>query len=395
MKNIPKLISNLNSQNIFRDLYQMGFTQDDIKQQIIEFLTPYFTNADNLKKYAINFLVPDFINLIKVKNKYPGIEDDIQLVLKTYKIALSENRSLLFENLKLLMPDLIETGNKYWTFLNLENDKSNLEIYEFVKESLDDISNLIEGLLKFSFIEQVIVNRIIRRKPFNIEAVKTTKLGVLINELIQVSPYPYLFTTTPDSIKYSDWRNISAHQSYTILEDKIICTYGTGSNIFSIIMTRNELFERVRQIARTLEVFNLAHKFFGFDNMESLQIAKEVESPKSLGRDEMWLLFFTTGLNSQGFEIVSFDFKRDGNALMIIRDNTGQDPKARGIHSSQFIMPIWIFTRSKNITIEYRLKNDKLFLRSSSNSLICEPIEKGDKNISYLAKNVDFEIINI
>jgi hypothetical protein len=394
MNNRDKLIKTLNSQNIFKDLYEMGFTQSDIKKQIIEVLSPYFRNENNLKKNAINFLVADFINLIKVKDKYGDIDKEVKLILETYYNAENTDKILLFDSLKILIPDTIEAGNKFWSFLNLEKDKSELEIYEFVKASLDDISNIIEGLMKYHIIELVVLNRIIKRKSFEISKIKETKLGILLDELINIPPLAVLFKTKPDNLKFTDWRNISAHQDYKIESDQITFYYGIGANRKEISMIKEELFEKVKQIMRTMEILNLAHKFYSFDNINSLIIKHDETAPINVGRDEIWLLMFTTALNSLGFEIADFNYEKNKEAILVLRDITEQDKTKRGIHSSQFSMPIWMGTQAKEITIEYRLKNDSLYLTSKVSGQICKSVAKGEKPISYLAENMDFKINN-
>jgi hypothetical protein len=144
---------------------------------------------------------------------------------------------------------------------------------------------------------------------------------------------------------------------------------------------------------RTLEVLNLAHKFFGFDNSGDIALKTDEHAGGSEGRDEIWLLFFVTGLNSLGFDVIEFQFEKDADATLVVKDLTEKDPKQRALHSSQFIYPVWLFTGSKNITVEYRLKSDKRYMVSRSTAEICMPISKGQQGIEYLANNVMFEFV--
>ena len=205
----------------------------------------------------------------------------------------------------------------------------------------------------------------------------------MLEELIQHSPYPYLFKTKPDGLKYSVWRNISAHHSYTIDGESIICRYNTKSGIESLNLTRRDLISNVQQIVKTLEVLNLAHKFFGFDNFDGFTFASQDRDSVPPGRNEIWLLFFITGINSLGYSVLKFHFEQNGNAVMVVRDLTQENATERVIHSSQFIFPIWLWTKSRNISVDYILKNGKLYLRSSSTSDVCESIHNGDHGINY------------
>ena len=228
MKNKDKLINFLSSNNPFRNFYEEGSTTDEIKNRIVDTLQPFFNSRRNLEENAINLLVPDYINLTRLRRQYSGIDGDIKLLLSTYSDAKSVDSALLYETISELMPEIIETGNKFWTFVHLERDKSELEFYEFVKESFENIGDIIEGIMKAQIIENVAVNRITRRKTFDIAKIKSTKFGVLLDELIQHSNYPHLFKTQPDEIKFSDWRNISAHKSYQIRTDLVLCHYGVA-----------------------------------------------------------------------------------------------------------------------------------------------------------------------
>ena len=393
MKNTDKLVEFLRSNNAFKQLYNKGVTPDEIKDRIVSTLQPFFYNRNNLEKNAINMIVPDFINLNRLRGKYSGIDEDIKIVLSTYYDAISINSDLLHETIFELMPELIETGNKFWTFVHLERDKSKLEIFEFVKESFENIGDIIEGIMKIQIIENIAVNRILRKKPFDISKIKSTKLGILLEELIQTSNYPHLFKTQPDEIKFSDWRNIAAHKSYKIQSDLVLCRYGVSPNEKLITLSRPELFDRVNQIVRSLEVLNLSHKFFGFDNIDKFRPRQNTNHIEPSGRDEMWLLFFLSGICSQGFEVLKFDYEPNGKALMIVKDLTEQDPKMRGVHTSQFIYPIWLRTCAKDISIVYKLRNGNLYLRSSSNNKVCEEIYKELKPFEHLAEKVNFELV--
>ena len=393
MNNINKLIDTLRSRNIFAEYYMSGGSPEGIKDRIVDTLRPFFKNLDSLEKHAIDFLVPDYVNFNRIQTKYPGIERDIQLVLDTYAAALLKDSEKLHDAIKQLIPDIIETGNRFWTFVNLEKDKLLLELYEFAKESFDNLNDVIEGLMKALLIENVIVNRILRRKDFNIQTLKLQKLGVLVDELIAHSPYAHLFSTQPERIKLSEWRNIAAHQSYKIVGNTIVCQYGPPKSPKHLSLLRTDLYDRVHQIVRTLEVLNSSHKFFGFDNSENLTLESHGHEGDSPGRDEIWLLFFVTGLNSLGFDVLQFEFKKHGDALLVVRDMTEGDPKRRSIHSSQFIYPIWLFTDSTRITVEYRLRNDDPYMKSSSTSDVCQSISNGHHDIEYLAEKVEFQVI--
>lgn len=396
MNNKDRLINDLLESHIFRDLYEKGGTPDSIKKEIINTLNPFFRNNYNLENNAINFLTSDYINLLRVRKKYQNIDEDLLLVLSTYYEAMLVNEKLLYEIVSESILDQAEAGNNYWTFIHFERDKQDLELYEFAKESFTNIEDIVEGVLKYLLITDLAINRLLKGENPNHEKINNTRLGRIIEELILLSKYSHLFKTFPDELKISDWRNIAAHKSYYIENDKVVCSYGVSHCVKSFRLSRDELFDKVNQVFRTLDVLNLAKKFFVYDNYDKIEplfrSEKNLIKHNVTRRDEIWLLFFISSIYSQGFEVLRFDYEPNGKALMVLRDFTELNPEIRSCHSSQFVYPIYCLTLANEITVEYRLKNDKLFVRSSSTKNICERIAKGHEPLAYLAEELKFEI---
>lgn len=216
LKKFKRILIGLKNKSPLPLLFENGYSPESIKKEIIETFSTYFENKNILDEIAIKYLVPDWINIMRISIIYPNIERDLLLVLSNYKSAKRINKDRTIEILASLSPKHIEAGNKFWSFLNLEVDKKELELEEFTQTSLKDISDIIEGISKTLYLEQLMINRVLRNKTFDIQKVIELKLGNVIDELINNSNYPNLFKTVPDNIKFSDWRNISAHHNYSI-----------------------------------------------------------------------------------------------------------------------------------------------------------------------------------
>jgi hypothetical protein len=392
LKRFDKILEGLKYKSPLPLLYEHGYTPETIKKEILSDFTPYFTNLDSLKKYAINYMVSDWINFLRISTVYPNIKDDIKLVVDSYNYSKLKNHTETIRVLAELMPLHLESGNKFWSFVNLEVPKSNLELDEFVQTSMKDISGIIEGISKVLYIEQVLIYKIIKGKSFDIFKVVENKLGNLIEELIANSNYPQLFMTEPDKIKLSDWRNIASHHTYSISKGIINCKYGERDKKKAISINREELFDRVHQCMKTTEVLSMAHKFFDFDNMD--EIRKVVKPDDKEARDEMGFLILSSGIMSQGFEIVDIIYKDQGEAMMEVQDLTNGDPIKRGVHSSQFLVSLWVFTEKPNLIVRYKTQDGKLFMISKCDGETCELISSEQKEFSYLAEKVEFETIN-
>lgn len=390
MKIFQKILDALSDKSPIPLLLASGYTPSMIKSEIIETFEPYFKNHANLEEYAIKFLVPDWINYLRLAIKYPGIENDIRIVLSSYEEAKARSYEHTMYVLSKMMPYHLESGNKYWSFLNLEVDKSELELYEFAQTSMKDISNIIEGISKSIYVENVLINKIKRGKPIDIEKTISSKVGSLIQDLIDNSGYSSLFVVPTENLKLSEWRNIGAHHTYAIVENSIRCESGEGTRKSTFEIGRTELYERINYCMRTTEVLNMVHKIFGFDNLPD--ISRRVDKKGINARPELQFLMFSSALQSQGFEIQNINYNLEKASLELL-DLTKDDPINRGIHSSQLLNQLWLFTNSKSLEIKYFKNDGKLYLTSSISCEIFEQIESDDtKGISFFAENVNFNL---
>jgi hypothetical protein len=392
MKKFEKILTDLKEKSPLNYLYDNCYTPDTVKQEIVTTLKPFFSNIDNLNEYAIKFLVSDWIEFLKLKAFHNDAEGFITEIVSHYNKAKSRNPAVVFTTINSLMPLQVDAGNKFWSFLKLELDKSTLAFEEFAQTSMKDISDLVEGLMKVLLYENLAIDRVNRNKVIDIEKIQLLDLGVIVEELATNSPFGPLFKIQPENLKVSDWRNIAAHHNHKLLGDnKILCEYGPKENRKNITVTRDELFDRVSKIYYSLQLLNISHKFFSFDNLKDIvNIQPPVEDKN--GRDEIGFLMFASSVNSQGFEIESIDFKDGGDALMVIKDLTDGNPTSRGIHASQLVYPLWFIAESNTSTIEYKTKVGETYLKATTTKEVCEKIKSGDKTLEYLAEHVKFEI---
>ncbi len=390
MKRFRKILEGLKYKSPIPVLLENGYTPASIKAEIIDTFKPFFRNYENLERFAIDYLVSDWINFLRLTINYPGIVKDIEVVLKAYNQAKDKDYKQTLDILAKMIPLHLEAGNKYWSFLKLEVNKKDLDIYEFVQTSMKDISDIIEGLSKSVYIENVLINKIRRGKSLDIEKTLNNKLGNLINDLVTNSEYSSIFIVPSENQTISNWRNIAAHHTYSVIDNLIHCESGEGDNKTVFSLERDELFKRVNYCMRTTEILNMAHKIFGFDNL--LDISLRLDKDKSHPRPEIGFLMFSSALMSQGFEILNIDYNHE-KAVLDLFDMTKNNPRDRGIHSSQLLNQLWLLTNSKYLEIRYFTNGKDLFLTSSINSEIFEQMANDDKkDIHYFAENVTFKL---
>jgi hypothetical protein len=136
LKKFKRILIGLKDKSPLPLLFENGYTPESIKKEIIETFSTYFENKTILDEIAVKYLVPDWINLMRISIIYPNIERDLLLVLNNYKSAQKTNKQITIEILASLSPMHIEAVNKFWSFLNLEIDKKELELDEFAQTHL-------------------------------------------------------------------------------------------------------------------------------------------------------------------------------------------------------------------------------------------------------------------
>jgi len=368
MKKYEKVIAYIKEESPLLKMIESGLKPEEVKEAVIESLEPYFDNKDILEQLAIEALVPESLNLLKLQ-KDNWFFRIFEKCLATYRSAKSKDPQSCLESCALWQPQILQSLSKYWSVLYLEVNKSNLEIEEFLHECLRNIGDIIEGLTKpylKALLHQIRIANGIKTVLGDIDSLD---LGTIVSKLSQKSGYGDLFMPPPWNITLNQWRNIAYHNTAKIENSEIICWYGKTPNIKEIQLSRSELLQVVHTAFDVYGTIRLAHTLFFVDNLKEINRF----SPPVEVRDEAEFLNFATSLASQGFEIVEFKKNADETRL-VVKDVSNLNPDQRRFHASQFLFPLWLFTKSKQVTVEYRGKDNAPNLLISVNSSICEKI---------------------
>jgi len=348
MKKYERIISNIKEESPLLKMIESGLKPEEVKEAVIESLEPYFDNKGILEQFAIEALVPESINLLKLqKNKW--LFRMFEKCLSIYRLAKSKDSQSCYESCELWQPQIFQSLSEYWSVLYLEVDKNNLEIEEFLHECLRNIGNIIEGLTKpylKALLHQI---RIANGIKTVLGDINSLDLGTIVNELIQKSGYADLFMPPPWNITLNQWRNIAYHHTAKIENNEIICWYGRTPNIKEIRLSRSKLLQVVQTTFDVYRAIRLAHTLFFMDNLKEINRF----SPPVEVRDKAEFLNFAAGL---------------------VKDVSNLNPKQRRFHASQFLFPLWLLTKSKQMIVEYREKDNTPNLLVSVNSIICEKI---------------------
>lgn len=387
-----KIITEINQKSGLIELFENGFTPDQVRELIIDSFRPFFENQDDFEEIVMFYMISDWVNLKKF-NKDQWFLKSLKDSLTLYQNAKRINKQACFEITFRLKNEHIENGNRFWTSIYLEREKENLNLPELVRILMDDLGNLVEGLCKVFLIEYLAMGRIVRGKNHRIDDIKSLNLGAIVNELTHCIKNKDLFIIPPFKLKLSDWRNIAYHHNYRVIKKEIVCSFGPKHNRQELVLNENDLLQVVMNIAKTLEILNLTHKIFLFDNMKEVISNSESSRVYDNGRDEIWFLQFATGITAQGFEIVEFNYN-DNKSKLALRELTKLDIKQRSAYVTLFLYNIWSFTLSSEVIVEYRLPNNDLYLSAFTTDGICNEIGQGQRDMGYLVENMEVKLYN-
>lgn len=374
----------LNNSDLQQIIGKQNF-QDDI----ITTFEDFFNNRDKLVTYSNDYLIQDYINYKR---------NDLHL----HKNALMEVHSLLnsakavsaektFCALALFQITLVEMGNKHWSMVKLQNDFDSLEPYEYVTECFRLIEYTSENLLKYFFSLMVYLIRVIKGESPNLEDVKKTKFGILLDEIQLSNRLNTVLSILNSNVSISQWRNISCHKSYQYTNGQISCQYGAKLQHSTTVNTKEELLLIGKSIYKISQVLLLPTKLFLYDNIEHIrnkmdQLTLDVAN----FRDEDWELIFVTELLANGLIVIDIN---NGEKLSI----TVQDTQCGNINDRIIGIPIaaykaWVLTGKNEIEIVYVKSNGKPYTAISLTADVCEKVSTYEKDFSYLAEKMDIKM---
>lgn len=382
MKRYERIMSTIKEESGLLEMIQLGARPEEVKQGVIESLEPYFENRHVVVKLAVDRLVPESISLARLQ-KQPWFFQMFEECLATYRNAKRRDAQGSFQCRAAWQTSILQSVSKYWSVLHLEEDKSTLEPEEFLHECLSNIGDIIEGITKpylKALLHQITVTEGVATATDYIDSLS---LGKIVGELTCKSGYPELFMPPPWGIRLNQWRNIAHHSTARIDGAHFVCWYGRTPNVKTICLSRNDLLKVVHSVFCVFKTLKLADTIYFIDN------AKEIGRllPQDEMRVESKFMNLAAGLASQGFVVV--EHTSDANeAKLIVRDVSRLNPNERRLHASQFLFPLWVLTRSRQVMVEYREKDDTPNLRVSADSATCQRIYDGEVDPMTLAETM-------
>ncbi|MDD3304505.1 MAG: hypothetical protein PHT75_00005 [Bacilli bacterium] len=386
VKIYKEIIKELNNRGI-KQFVQNEESFRETYDNIISVFAPFFTNTNNLKHFSFDFLIHDYIqyNILY----YPNIKDDIIKVISIYNNAKSINSVTTYKFIADLQSKSIELGNKYWTFIKEGTLPS--DSYDYIVKCFKNIEDISEGIMKTSFKIILHLSDIISKTIRSFDEIEKMTFGSLYMEIINKNLLNSIFNIEKIKINVNQWRNISCHNDYQIIDDKIYCKYGKNKEKELVISGKEELYQIARKIYTISSLFNFAFKFFTYDNAEEIKKEMAIDNCVEKARKETDELLITTELYMRGLEILDIKYYKKKISLTVRDLVISDDERKRIIFTSQFLIKIYLLYKKDIVEIIYKNITSKKVVKIWVGKEILAQIVNGEKDMLYLAEHFQFK----
>jgi hypothetical protein len=182
-----ELLFGIQRQTRLPDAFKAGATPDEVKQGVIELLSPFFSKKDVLEKVAVNVLMSDAIALTNLsKNKLAF--DLFEYAWAIHQQAYTRDQSSCIQTSVEWQPTIFDGLSVFWSQYYLETDKTDLQDEEFLHECLHNLGAITEGVIK-PLSKELLQQQWVKNGDYARKgATKELDFGVVIDDLHRASP---------------------------------------------------------------------------------------------------------------------------------------------------------------------------------------------------------------
>ena len=362
---------------------RQGYSPEDIKEEVVKVLQPYFTHIDALDKYACDSQILSAFEFFVRYYKESEFSQGIMEVTDCYKKAnINYNR----ESWNIILSTflvMVEDENKMWSIRNSKLNLQEEDPYEKMVQIFQRMGNVLEVSTKHIVQELYALIYLQCKGYVDYEKIRKQDFGVIINNILEKGMMQSVLRMQPCGMKLSDWRNIAYHHTYALDNNgNINCTYGKG-NTGNIKMSMQELERYLHKIVRASNILNIARCIFVFDFIDD--IPKDYQLKEASFRQAIRREQFRIGLLSQEFELGDIILNENKVEINIHDLNLDESVKGRIEHCSQFLLNAWKIWKRRLICINYFASNGEKICCVYVDGDICEAIYEGKEEIIYLA----------
>jgi len=373
------------------------FSVDDWNDLIRIKFRPYF-RSDNIFDSNKEVLRTELINYVQFSEK-PDLLNLFDWTFFIFKECFERDEKLATKQLSDSFYEVSDTDLKWMTNAIIQPNQTDFSERDKISYYFKVIDEIFEGVFKPRF--RMFDNFISYYTNGAYYENSKIDFGQLIQNFpTSVSTPATLYLYDPYfSISTNQWRNISAHKTFTINKDSIKIEYGKKN-----IKTLNISFEQLKLILDwTQDIYRVIRLAEVFIN---LNFTKEVVDNLG-GTDKMKLRFESVLMHLiNNIQIVGFQFlstlEQDKTFILRLKKKSNSDLKDSVIHASQFLEHLASaihydeFTKDKFTDVEVQVIDDNNEKFACTTVKINSAMRKLGKEInsSEYLQCIDFKINN-
>ena len=341
-------LDRINDGNPLLKLSELGHTPHEIKELIVSTLSPYFENQEILKNTDVGLLAIEGVNVGKISITTDG-DKFLSAALKNYRSAYAVDPVRALDVIASWEIRIQNATNEFWNQCLFEVDKIDLSLERFRFEVFRNIGSITEACIQPYLREGLVLNAMYSQQSNSCFDESSMTFGTVVRKYSYFFDYDSFLSPAPWKILLSDWRNIAQHHSSRVKDDKIVATYGKIGREQSVILSRDQLLDLLREISHRLSILKAARNIFMWDHIDEFSSRfEDIEA----GEDTV-LFTVSSAMASQGFQTIE-QVIEDNEVTFVLRDlHPGFNP-GRVVHCSQFVIILWQYYRRAITRICYK-----------------------------------------
>ena len=348
MKNIvDRYISEKGEKGIISEWFELGFSEREIEQFIIETHDPYLKNK-TIPRVQVHAYMSQYIDSLLHILSNEETKSLFERCLETYWNAKEKNPTLCYKSYQYWEDDVLEATSKLVSLINNDPDRSKMDLHDFVEDVFTKIGKLIEKIIQPHLKIILYLRKVINDETPTALDLDKLSLGTLIDELLKCEVFDKLLKPGSWDIKLNQWRNIANHDNFSVEGIKITGKYGRPPKEKEIVIFQAELWMLFLKMNDLFSLLRLANSLFFLDNMDEI---KPFWENKQL-RQESSLLDLIRVYEMQGFSVTACSIQNDAVELKV-KDLATKESEKRLIKLLSLIRPTWYKTRKRYVKIEY------------------------------------------
>ncbi len=367
-------------------LFEAGLTLDDVKQEIISILKPFFRHQELLEEFAVQVLFPEVVALVKL-SEHRWAYEACRICLGIYHRAYSRSYVDSARCLASCERDAQEGLSHYWSNFQLLPGLDELGIEEFATECFRTIGMVAEACI-LPHLKDLAGQVKIAERGFHPESDSSQgAYGQIVTELYRNADLRELLAPPPWGIRLNQWRNIAQHHSYQVEEGIVVCKYGKKPGERELRLTCQELEKAAQAVVATFQAVKSARTFFFVDNIHTVKPFLPQDVPSL--RPEQEVLNVAAAVATQGFELINIELT-EIRAAAVLQDMTTQNPDQRRLHASQFLHALWNETERQTVSIEYRERDGTPNYSFEVLGEDCDGLSRGEIDLEEYVGRIHF-----